>query len=299
MYNILPTVLIGIIWCASFLIAVTPSILFKPDEIGLVYLCYAAGPVLFVTSFITIAGLLSRIPQKGIVAGKFPREAFHKVYFLRRIYGTCWTQVFYFKPLYSIALSIPILKKYLFRLFGYKHGTNFTVYPDTWVRDLPILKIGNGAYLSNRATIGTNICLSNGSILVDGITVGDKGLVGHLAVLAPGANIGNKVEIGVVTAIAIRVQLADGSKVDPCCAINHGVAIGPKTRVGASSFIGLKSVLGPNLNIPPGSNIPAGSVLNTQSDVDKYYHSETKKIEQHVDNLRDIFRESITNELKA
>lgn len=299
MANLLPFLLISTIWIGTLLTSLTPIIITDSATIFEKYLTLAIAPLIFVFTFITLAALLSRWAQKGIIKGVFPREPFHKVYFLRRIYGTCWTQVFYFKPLYAISLSIPWLKKYLFRAFGYKHSTNFIVYPDTWIRDLPVLKIGDGAYLSNRATIGTNICLSDGNILVDGIEIEEKGLVGHLAVLAPGSKIGKNVEVGVSTTIAIRTKLNDGSKINPCCMINHGAVIGEETRVGTMSYIGVKTIIGAKLNVPAGANIPAGAIINTQKEVEKYFHSETQKIEEHVSNLRELFQETAKHGFKT
>jgi len=255
-------------------------------------------PILFSFSFVTIAGGISRLAQKGIIRGTFPRKPFDKIYFLRRIYGPCWTQVYYFKPLYAVFLSIPFLKKYLFRIFGYKHSTNFTVYPDTWIRDLTILNIGEGAYLSNRATIGTNICLSDGNILVDSVEVGSKGLVGHLAVLAPGVKIGDKVEVGVSATIAIRTKLNNSSKIHPCSMINHGAIIGEATKIGTMSYVGVKAILGPNLNIPAGAHIPGGAIVNNQEDFEKIFSSETQKLQDHILALREKFRETIPHDFK-
>jgi carbonic anhydrase/acetyltransferase-like protein (isoleucine patch superfamily) len=299
MPNILPLFLISTIWCLAFIAAFTPVIIFKSNSLPLTYLTYLSVPVIFVFTFITVAGLLSRFAQRGIVTGTFPRVALHKIYFLRRVFGTCWTQVFYFKPVYAIALGIPGLKTYLFRIFGYKHSTQFVVYPDTWIRDLPVLKFGQGVYLSNRATIGTNICLKSGDILVDSIEVDDKGLVGHLAILAPGVKIGKGVEVGVSATIAIRTKLLDQSKINPCCMINHGVVVGENTQIGTMSYVGLKSVLGANLNIPAGANIPAGSVINSQQEMDSYFHSETKKLEDHAIKMRALFEESHAHEFKT
>jgi acetyltransferase-like isoleucine patch superfamily enzyme len=262
------------------------------------YILYACVPILFLLLFISIAAGLSRFAQRGIIAGTFPRDPFHPVYLLRRIYGICWTQVFYFKPLYAIALSIPLLKKYLFRAFGYRGNTDFVIYPDTWIRDLPLLNIGKGAYLSNRATVGTNICLPAGTILVDAIEMEEQSLVGHLTVLAPGVKIGRKVEIGVCSTIGIRTKLAIGSKVNPCCAINHGVVIGEEARVGSMSYIGVKTTIGPRLVIPDGANIPSGFSLNTQEEVAKFFQEETRKIDSYVSKLKERLNENLKNENK-
>src|SRR5262245_12126123 len=130
----------------------------------------AGAPLVFATIFLVTAAILSLPHQKAIVAGRYPRAISHPVYFHRRLYGLCWTSVYYFTPVYFLTLSIPFLKKIVFRGFGYKGDLDFTTYPDTWIRDLPLLKIGRGAYLSNKATIGTNIAFPDGSILVDSVT---------------------------------------------------------------------------------------------------------------------------------
>ena len=58
------------------------------------------------------------------------------------------------------------------RLFGYKGSLDVTIYPDAWLRDLPLLDLSPGAYVANRATMGTNMVRPDGTILVDRITVG-------------------------------------------------------------------------------------------------------------------------------
>ena len=299
MPNLLPLILISTIWLGAFLTAATPFVVLETQSLAVKYLCLASFPFLFFASFILISGAMSLLGQKGIIQGTFPRKPFDKIYLRRRIFGACWTQVFYFKPLYGVALTIPILKKILFRLFGYRHQTQFTLYPDTWIRDLPLLKFGEGAYLANRATIGTNICLSNGSILVDSIEVDTKGLVGHLAVLAPGVKIGKYAEVGVSATIAIRTKLCDGSKVHPCCMINHGAVIGEETKVGTMSYIGIKAVLGPKLNIPAGTNLPSGTIIQTQDEMQNFFRAETKQIDEHVGNLRKLFEENIGHGFKV
>ena len=99
------------------------------------------------------------------------------------------------------------LRRCVFRIFGYRGSLNFTVYPDTWIRDLPLLKLGNGAYIPNRATLGTDLVLTNGRILSDFITVEDGACVGHMSMLAPGVHVGRKAEVGVGCGIGIQTAL--------------------------------------------------------------------------------------------
>lgn len=294
MPNFLPAFILTVLWCGSFTLSLLPFVLLNSDSPLVRLASIAVAPFIFILAFPTLAGLLSLPAQKGIVKGKFPRDSKHPVYLLRRIYGTAWTQVYYFKPLYAAILAIPLLKKYVLRLFGYRGSTDFVVYPDTWIRDLPILQIGQGAYLSNRATIGTNICLTDGTIFVAGIKIKEKGLIGHLAMLAPGVSVDEAGEVGVGCAIGISVKIRAGASVKPSCTLNHGAIIGAKAEVGTMSYIGLRAEIGEGVSLPAGSNIPAGAVLKTQGDVDKYYSSETEKLQQ----MRAAVLPFVQNQLK-
>ena len=81
--------------------------------------------------------------------GSFPRDLRAPLYRGRRLYGLCWTAVYYFTPVYWLFLTVPLLRRALFRLFGYRGQMDFTVYPDTWIRDLPLLEFGRGAYVGS------------------------------------------------------------------------------------------------------------------------------------------------------
>lgn len=278
MANLLPITIISLLWLGSISIGHMAYSIFLTPEINLPILGLSASAISFAFAFPLIGGLISLLAQNGIINGKFPRLAFDPVYFRRRVYGLAWTQLFYFRPLYTIILAIPLLKKLVFRLYGYKGTTDFVVYPDTWLRDLPLLKIGKGAYLSNRSTIGTNICLSDGHIYVDKIEIGEKALVGHLAMLAPGVKLLDKAEVGVGCAIGIKVKIGASSKVGPGTVINHGATIGNNVDIGTHSFVGLRAHIADGIKVPAGANIPAGAILLKQEDVQKYLSSETKLI---------------------
>ena len=217
------------------------------------------SPILYSFGCVLTAGLIARLGAPGVVNAMMPRDLGFLPYAMRRIHGLAWTAIFYFRPLYHLCLQIPLLKRLLFRLFGYKGDLSFTTYPDTWIRDLPLLDLGANVYLSNRATMGTNMVLKNGAILVKGIRVGDRSVIGHLAMVAPGAVIGRDAELGVRSTVGIDVRIGNRSKVGGVTSIDHGCVIGEDVRIGNNCYIGVRSRIGDGARIPPGTVIPRES----------------------------------------
>ncbi|EYD75391.1 hypothetical protein Rumeso_03038 [Rubellimicrobium mesophilum DSM 19309] len=219
-------------------------------------LVLVAGPLAYAALFAAVAGGLSRFHVPAIVKGHFPRSIDHPVYGHRRLYGLCWTSLYYFKPVYFLVLSIPALKTMTFRLFGYRGSMDFTVYPDTWIRDLPILDFGPGVYLANRATLGTNMPLSDGTILVSPITLGAGSVLGHLAELGPGVTIAEGSEIGTRSAIGVACRIGRGVSIAPDVSLEHSVRVGDGARIRACARVGLNSVVGPGDIVEFGEVVP-------------------------------------------
>lgn len=238
-------------------------------------------PILYSGLYLLIAALLSLPHQSAIIAGRFPRDVAHPIYFHRRLYGLCWTSVYYFVPIYHMALSLPLVKTMVFRLFGYRGHMGFTTYPDTWIRDLPLLRFGKGAYLSNKSTIGTNIAFSDGSILVESVTVEEGALVGHLAMLAPGVEIRKGAEVGVGVCIGLKTIIGENAKVNPGCSIEHGVKIGAHSKIGAVTYIASAVTIGSDIIIPAGVTIPARTRIKIQEEAQFFAgHIEAAKLEK-------------------
>lgn len=237
------------------------------------------APLVFAFSFLLTCGLLSRPHRWAIREGRFVRSLDDPVYGRRRLHAMCWTSVYY-SPLYSLYLSVGWLRTLLFRLFGYSGSLQFTVYPDTWIRDLPLLKVGAGAYLSNKATIGTNLALRDGRILVEGITIGRGAMVGHLTMVAAGSRLAESAEVSHGTACGARVTVGKSCLIQPCSTIDHMADIGDGCAVGTISYIGVAAKIGPGLKIPPGAAIPRRAKLLTQNDVDDYISSETRDLQR-------------------
>jgi len=226
-----------------------------------------AAPI-YCVAYVLVAGLLSRVTLPSIVAGKYPRDVGHQIYGSRRLYALCWTAIYYCAPIYHAVLAIPLLKRAVFRLFGYPGSLSFQAYPDTWIRDLPLLSVGEGAYLSNKATISPNMCLRNGKILVLPVTIGARTMIGHLTMIAPGVEIGADSEVGVGAAVGVNARIGARTLVDHEVVIDHDAVIGERCVVGTRAYIGRRAVLGDGVRVPPGSIVPARCVLATQLDVE-------------------------------
>jgi UDP-3-O-[3-hydroxymyristoyl] glucosamine N-acyltransferase len=170
------------------------------------------------------------------------------------------------------------LKWLTFRLFGYRGSMNFAIYPDTWICDLPLLNFGDGAYLSNKATLGTNIALSNGFILVDHIILEKGAYVGHLSMLAPGVHMGVNSEVGVGCGIGIKTKIGECARIGPATSLERGVSIGARVNVGSMSYIGTRSTLTEGLSIPASCLIPAKTILQKQHEVCHFVSSINKTV---------------------
>jgi carbonic anhydrase/acetyltransferase-like protein (isoleucine patch superfamily) len=229
----------------------------------------AIASVVYIVTLPLLAGLMCRFTIGAVVAGRFPRDVGHRVYGPRRLYALCWTTVYYHPLAYHVVLALPWLKHLTFRLFGYTGATDFTVYPDTWIRDLPLLTVGSGAYLSNKATISPNMCLHDGSILVRRVTIGAGTLVGHGAMVAPGVVIGAQCEIGVSTQLAIDVRIDAGARVGHCCSIDRSVVIGSRSRLRERTDVGAHAVIGAKISTVFGLIVPARATVDGQCDVNE------------------------------
>jgi len=219
---------------------------------------FVCAPVTIATLVALIAGALSTPHQRWIKPGRMRRNLGNPSYFHRRLYGLCWTALYYATPLYGICLAIPVLKRITFRMFGYRGQMKFTVYPDTWIRDLPLLNIGERAYVSNKATLGTNMVMGK-NIVVDRIELERDTLIGHLAMIGPGTYIGSNSEVGVGASIGLRVRIGADSIVGGLCAVESGTEIGEGVRIGARSLIGAGAMIANGASIPLGGFVAAGS----------------------------------------
>lgn len=214
-----------------------------------------------------IAGALSLPFHGSMIPGRFPRDLGHRVYGGRRLFGACWAGVYYNPFTYHVLLSIPPLKRIVFRLFGYRGCCSFTLYPDTWIRDLPLVSVGRGAYLSNKATISPNIATPDGRIVVAPVAIGERALIGHGSMIAPGVAVGAEAVVGAGCAINFGAVLEDGCTVGSLTGIDQGARIGKHATIGTRNGIAARVIIGPGLHTPTNLSVRRRCSLLTQIQV--------------------------------
>ena len=235
---------------------------------GSILITAVTAPFIYCAFFVLTAGVISLPFRASVAPGTLPRDLAHPVYARRRLYNLCWTSVYYNKPAYFLCLSVPWLKRAVFRLFGYRGSMEFTVYPDTWIRDLPLLSFGEGAYISNRATVGTNIVMNDGTILVDRISVGKCAQIGHLCLLAPGASVGDGAVVGVAASLGIRATVGENTSVQPMATLNHGARVGAGSTVGHGAYLGVRCQVDSGVSLPVQSFVGSRTKIRSQEQAD-------------------------------
>ncbi len=198
--------------------------------------------LMFPLTYLATACVLSLPHQAHVVEGRMPVDMAVPAYFHRRLYGLCWTAVYYSGPIYHLALSVPLLRRMLFRGFGYRGSLDFTIYPDTWIRDLPLLDFGAGCYLANKATIGSNmIFMRKGKkwIEVAGLSIGPAAMVGHMTIVGPGTIIEEGVQIGVIAGIGRRARIGAYAIIGDGASLDHGVRIEGGAMIKARCYVGM------------------------------------------------------------
>jgi len=215
-----------------------------------------------------VAGLLSLPHQRFVRPTRIATDVRLRAYFHRRLYGLCWTSLYYHTPIYWLVLTLPWLKAIVFRLFGYRGSLRFTIYPDTWIRDLPLLRIGAGAYLSNKATIGTNMILHDRTILVDEVEIGPGATIGHLACVAPGTRCGSDSQIGVGAMLGLRTRIGNRTDVGSGVMLEHGADLGAGSTIQVGAYIGGAARIGERVVIPPLAAVRSRTRVPDQSALD-------------------------------
>ncbi len=201
----------------------------------------------------------------NIKVGKFKRGKDNQKYKDRLIYTRELRNYVYNPAIMNTIFSTPEIKLRFFRTFGYKGSIDFTIYPQSWLRDLPLLNIGKGTYLADGILLGTNQVTPDQEWICTGtIDIGEKCIfdqgcsVGYNSTIGANSIIGFEVAIGVKNRIGTNVRIGGRSNIAHGCKIGNNVVIPDCCRIG--SF----SVIEEDVELAEYTDIPAFSLVTKE-----------------------------------
>ena len=154
------------------------------------------------------------------------------------------------------------LKEKFFRAFGYSGKVKFTIYPKCWLRDLPLLDIGENVYLGDNILLGSNqVSPDQKSIVVGKIKIGDNCIFNQGCTLAGKSSMGNNCIIGFETAIGFGNTIGSDAHIGERVTIGHCNKIGNKVSIGYMSKIGRFCIIEDNVTIEEMTEIPSYSLV--------------------------------------
>jgi acetyltransferase-like isoleucine patch superfamily enzyme len=197
--------------------------------------------------------------------GNFKRIKMSKDYNDRLVYTKAFRKFIYNPAVMNEILSDAKLKEKFFRTFGYKGSLDFTIYPNCWLRDLPMLDIGRGTYLADGILLGTNQVSTDQTVLrVGKITIGERCVFDQDCKVGYNSNIGDDCIIGIQTAIGLKCRMGNNIKIGEATTIRHGVRIGNDVVIGSETQIGNFVVIEDGVEVPEFSRIPSFSIVTSE-----------------------------------
>jgi len=195
---------------------------------------------------------------RSIRPGKVRRDGSDPVYEARREYTRRLRRFVYDPAAMNTILTSPELKERFFRTFGYTGSLDFTIYPNAWLRDLPLLDIGAGAYLADGIVLGTNqVTRDQSELRVGPIGIGARTIFDQRCMVGLGATIGADCVIGIQSLVGLGSTIGDGTTVSGNTRICHYARIGRGVTLGYDVFVGLGAEVADGVVVPDCARIPA------------------------------------------
>ncbi len=214
----------------------------------------------------------------NIKVGNFERDQSIKDYKDRVDYTMELRKFTYNPAVLNVIFSDQALKTKFFRTFGYKGKVNFTIYPKCWLRDLPLLDIGDNVYLGDNILLGTNqLTPDQKSLLVGKIQIGDNCIFNQGCSVAGKTTIGADGIIGFEVAIGFRNTIGRGVKIGERSTIGHGNKIGENVSIGYHSKIGHFCVIEDGVKLNEMTEIPSYSLVTSEGIYDRRKKQNTIK----------------------
>ncbi|MCB0662059.1 MAG: hypothetical protein KDC24_04930 [Saprospiraceae bacterium] len=221
------------------------------------------------TIVLTLRELSTNIPFQravnNIKSGKFKREKDNPDYQDRILY-TRQLRAFVYNPaIMDAILSDEKVKSLFFRTFGYNGSLDFTIYPNSWLRDLPLLDIGKGTYLADGILLGTNQVTPDQQWICTGkITIGENCIFDQGCSIGLNSRLGNNCTIGFEVAIGLKNQLGENVKIGGRSNIAHGCRIGNNVTIPDCCRIGSFSIIEDGVELEEFSDGPAFSLVTKE-----------------------------------
>ncbi len=198
----------------------------------------------------------------NIKAGKFERNPSHKDYKDRIDYTMQLRNFLYNPAVLNVIFTDQELKTKFFRTFGYQGKVNFTIYPKCWLRDLPLLDIGDNVYLGDNILLGTNqVTPDQKSLLVGKIKIGDNCIFNQGCSVGGKTTIGADGIIGFEVGIGFRNTIGKEVKIGERSTIGHGNRIGDNVTIGYCCKIGHFCVIEDGVELDEMTEVPSYSLV--------------------------------------
>lgn len=206
----------------------------------------------------------------NIKVGKFERDQTIKDYKDRVDYTMELRKFLYNPAVLNVIFTDQDLKTSFFRTFGYQGKVNFTIYPKCWLRDLPLLDIGDNVYLGDNILLGTNqVTPDQKSLLVGKITIGDNCIFNQGCSVAGKTTIGEDGIIGFEVAIGFRNSIGRRVNIGERSTVGHGNRIGENVTIGYHSKIGHFCVIEDGVELKEMTEIPSYSLVTKDGIFDR------------------------------
>ena len=201
----------------------------------------------------------------NIKAGKFVRDANDPDYNDRLVYTKVLRTFLYNPAVLNVVFGEKELKEKFFRAFGYKGKVNFTIYPKCWLRDLPLLDIGDNVYLGDNILLGTNqVTPDQKSLVVGKIKIGDNCIFNQGCTVGGKTTMGNDCIIGFETAIGFGNRIGDNANIGERVTIGHCNKIGSDVTIGYMCKIGRFCIIEDGVQIEEMAEIPSYSLVTKE-----------------------------------
>lgn len=189
--------------------------------------------------------------------GRFRRDAEDPGYRLRSLYTSALRRFMYNPAVLEVIFAEADLQTLFLRTFGYRGQTRFTLYPNAWLRDLPLLDLGQDCYLGDGIVLGTNqVSVDQQFLIVDRISIGAGTVFDQQCMVGYGSSVGSKCVIGARVMIGMRTRICDEAQVRPGSGIGHHCRIGARVRIGHDVMVGAFSVIDDDVIVGDYSRIP-------------------------------------------